>query len=389
MSDNQISNILSNLLIFMLGILGIFVIIFIVLKIKERNENKPAREQKNNEIKAKENEENQLNKKSINEFMEFDSIIDSMIYNKRLRKYVMVIESQGINYDLMSGIEKNGVEAGFLQFLNTLRAPIQIYVQTRTVNLSSSISIYKERINRIKDKLIKKQMEYQENLDKNSQNNEEQKKLEFEIIRLKNLYEYGLDIVNNTDKMSMNKNILRRHYYIIISYSQESVNGQYDEEEIRNIAFNELYTRAQAIINSLRVCSINSKVLDSIQLSELLYVAYNRDDSEIYNLNKMINSGYYELYSTAEDILKKRERELDKYIREEALKRANEAVLETVEKKEKEREIETREREKENLIQQMAQIILDENETLLGRDLKLEAEKNLTKKKGVKKQNEK
>ena len=42
------------------------------------------------------------------------------------------------------------VEQGFLQFLNTLRYPIQLYIQTRTVNLESSINTYKQRVNEIK-----------------------------------------------------------------------------------------------------------------------------------------------------------------------------------------------------------------------------------------------
>lgn len=50
---------------------------------------------------------------------------------------------------------KNGVEQGFIQFLNTLRYPIQIYVQTRTVNLEGSIISYKARVKEIQDRLLK------------------------------------------------------------------------------------------------------------------------------------------------------------------------------------------------------------------------------------------
>ena len=78
--------------------------------------------------------------------MEFDNIEDNMISTKNGGKYVMVVECQGINYDLMSELEKNAVEEGFVQFLNTLRHPIQIYTQTRTINLESSIQTYKSKI---------------------------------------------------------------------------------------------------------------------------------------------------------------------------------------------------------------------------------------------------
>ena len=81
-----------------------------------------------------------------NEELSPDTIEDNMIIRKNGSRYIMVVECQGINYDLMSGIEKNSVEQSFLQVLNTLRYPIQLYIQTRTVNLRNSINIYKQKV---------------------------------------------------------------------------------------------------------------------------------------------------------------------------------------------------------------------------------------------------
>ena len=58
----------------------------------------------------------------------------------------MVLECQGVNYDLMSSVEKVAVEEGFLQFLNSLRYPIQIYVQSRTVDLTKSLDGYRKKL---------------------------------------------------------------------------------------------------------------------------------------------------------------------------------------------------------------------------------------------------
>ena len=77
--------------------------------------------------------------KSIYKFMQFDKIEDNMIVQDNGQKYLMVIECEGVNYDLMSQVEKTAVESGFVQFLNTLRYPIQLYTQTRTVNIGDSI----------------------------------------------------------------------------------------------------------------------------------------------------------------------------------------------------------------------------------------------------------
>ncbi len=51
----------------------------------------------------------------------------------------------------MSSVEKNAVEEGFIQFLNTLRHPVQIYTQTRTINLENSIQTYRNKVQEIEE----------------------------------------------------------------------------------------------------------------------------------------------------------------------------------------------------------------------------------------------
>ena len=322
--------------------------------------------------------------------MDFDKIQDNMIVQKDGKRFLMVIECQGINYDLMSGLEKNSVEQGFLQFLNTLRYPIQIYVQTRTVNLSNSIHAYKDKVSEISKDLVNKQMEYNQKVRSGQYDARELQKEKYEIVRQKNLYEYGVDIVNNTERMSLNKNILSKHYYVIIPYySEELGTNDYDKEEISNIAFSELYTKAQTIINSLAVCGINSKVLNSMELTELLYVAYNRDESETFNLQRALNAGYEDLYSTAPDVLDKRMKELDLKVEEEAINKANEVVFDVIEENEKEKAVKRKEKELEDLIDQMAMAIIDENKKSVGLDVADKAIEKIAVERGKRKTKEK
>ena len=294
----------------------------------------------------------------------------------------MVIECQGVNYDLMSGLEKNSVEQGFLQFLNTLRYPIQLYIQTRTVNLGSSISRYKTRVNSIRNEYMRKQMEY------NSMTNSdggytarEINNARFELVKAQNLYEYGLDIVNNTEKMNLNKNILKKHYYVIISYvPEENTNVGYDEEEIKNMAFSDLYTKAQALISSLGVCDVAGKVLDSEELAELLYIAYNRDESETYQLDTALKAGVDELYSTAKNVLDKRMEEIDAEVKAKANIEANEAAVEAMMNQDKLRRAKQKEERMNQLIDEMAKDLLDENEQILGEDVVEDAKEIINKK---------
>ena len=374
MSNDEITGLLSIVLIVMVCILIALIIVYIILrhKTKPRDINKAT--MLSNNINSGKNDtakniSNSYNKQSIFSFMEFDKIEDNMIVRKNGNKFLMVIECQGINYDLMSGLEKNSVEQGFLQFLNTLRYPVQIYVQTRTVNLESGIIKYKERINEIKDRLLKKRMEFarQEAMGTSP---EEMNKVKLELTREQNLYEYGVDLVNNTERMSLNKNILRKHYYVIIDYTPEDINtNNYGKDEIRSMAFSELYTKAQSIISSLSVCGVNGKILDSKELAELLYIAYNRDEAEVYDLDKALNAGYDELYSTAQNVLEKRMKEIDAKIQEDANKIANEKLVEAIGDREEERKVKQKEEEMDDLIRQMAKLIIQENEEMVGKDL--------------------
>ena len=296
--------------------------------------------------------------------MEFEKIEDNMIIQKSKKKYLMAIECQGINYDLMSGVEKTSVEQGFLQFLNTLRHPIQIYIQTRTVNLVGSISTYKERLKHIQDNLIKADMDYRSKVNSDAFPAEELNKKRMELIKQRNLYEYGSDIIKNTEQMRFNKNILTKKYYIIIPYYPEELE-------------NKEYPEAQSIISSLYVCGIKGKVLDSVELIELLYVAYNRDDSDMYNLNSLLGAGFEELYSTAPDVLEKRSRELDKKIEEEAKKKANEKVLEAVDETEKQKEVRRKEENMNKLIDEMAKMFISDNERYIGEDIANKAKEKI------------
>lgn len=374
MDNNQIINFLTIILGIMISILVVLCVIFVILKLKSSNPKKKITDKKVAQKAKGNNVPQSYSKESIFKFMEFDKIDDNMIVQKDGKRFLMVIECQGINYDLMSGLEMNSVEQGFLQFLNTLRYPIQIYVQTRTVNLTSSLNTYKERIDNISKQFANKQAEYNQKARSGQYTPQQLDKERYELIRQRNLYEYGIDIVNNTEKMSLNKNILSKHYYVIIPYyPEESSNSNFDKEELSNIAFSELYTKAQAIISSLSVCGINSKVLNSTQLGELLYVAYNRDESEIFNLRRALNAGYEDLYSTAPDVLDKRIRELDIKIEEESLKKANEVILDVMEENEKQKRARREEEELDQLIDQMAMAIIEENKRNLGEEIATQA----------------
>ena len=383
MTDNQITQALMYLLFMMIFVLFVLIVVFVIVKMKD---NKRKKAEKSNDL-IKGNNSQQIssnvatkgyNKQSISKFMEFDKIEDNMIVQKNGNKYLMVIECQGVNYDLMSEMEQTAVEEGFLGFLNSLRYPIQIYVQTRTVNLENSISNYNRRINEVEANLRRKEAEYESNVQSGLFTRDELKAQFYELTKVRNLYEYGKDIIYNTQQMSLNKNVLNKQYYIITSYYPADLveNGNFDREELKNIAFSELYTRCQSIIGALSSSGVTGKILDSNSLVELLYMAYNRDEAEVFGLDKALAAGYDELYSTAPDVISKKIAALDKEIEQKAVSRAEEAVAKV--RTAREKKLDERIVKMDDIIDEMAKMIIKENEAYIGKEIAKDSIEEIT-----------
>lgn len=376
MNNNSITQMLTILLGVMIFILMILSVTFLVIKMKEnkketkkidlKNENKKTNKVKNKNVGM------EYNKQSIIDFMEFDKVEDNMIVQKNGKRYLMVVECQGVNYDLMSRVEKVAVEEGFQQFLNTLRHPIQIYIQTRTVNLENTIALYRDKVKEVDDRYRNMTYQYNKMKDTETYPQEELDKYYYELTKQRNLLEYGKDIIANTEKMSLNKNVLNKKYYIIIPYfSEEASDENYTIDEIRNMAFSELYGKSQAIIRTLSSCSVGGKILSSKELIDLLYVAYNRDESERFGIDKAMMAGYDELYSTSQDVFEKKIQALDKEIKDKAIDLANETIEKV--KSRPQQIAEDKQNKFEELVKKMAEIVISENKSYVGERIANEA----------------
>lgn len=366
----------NNILTIVLVIITtIMVLLFIVLafvyfnmKAKESKANKNKGVITDNKTQAKPGKVKQYTVDSIFNFMEFDKIEDNMIVQKNGAKYVMVIECQGINYDLMSEEEKVSVEEGFIQFLNTLTGPIQIYTQTRTINLENSLQKYREKVNEIEMAYNRQQIKYEQLSKSGNVPPEVLKREYYELVKQKNLTEYGKDIIYNTEKMSLNKNILNQKYYVALSYYTADLGqNNFDKAELRELAFSELYTKSQAIIRALSISGVVGRVMSSTDLVDLLYVAYNRDDAEIYGIDKALRARYDELYTTAPDYMDKKMKLLDDEIEKKAYEKANNKVIEV--QTEKQKKYKEKEENLEDIINDLAELIIEENATDIGREV--------------------
>lgn len=382
----------------LLGLIVFFIIALVIFLLYEKHKEKTK---EINKVKQGE-EEKIINRPKISysaepivNFMEFEKIEDNMIIQKN-DKFLMVVECQGINYDLMSEMEKASVEQGFTSFLNTLRYPIQIYIQTRTVNLEKSVENYKAKLDDIKKKYKKQQIEYENALNSTNRNQERIDRLKYEKVKQKNLMDYTEDIIRDIERQSLNQNILGRRYYIIVPcYKSEIAVGDFDKTEVKNMAFSELYTRARAVINSLFACQVTGKILTSDELTELLYVAYNRDEADLFWIDKIRQAGLNELYSTAPDVIDKKMKILDKQIEKESAELANIKINEA--RREKEILIMEKEKNKQEIVNKKAKELIKRNKKYVGEEIaqlaidkisNKQKENNITEESGGKVENE-
>ena len=382
-----------QILVIVLGVVGCLVVALAVAWFMMRAKEKRIEQERLNA----ENERTQVKKsqviytpESIIDFMDFEKIEDNMIIQKK-GKFLMVVECQGINYDLMSEAEQVSVEQGFITFLNTLRYPIQLYIQTRTINLERSIDGYKERLAEIDRKYLSVQDEYEKTLKAKESTVAEIERVKYELVKQKNLKEYTEDIIRDIERQSLNRSILNKRYYVIIPcYQSEIEAGDFDKSEVKNMAFSELYTRARAVINALFSCQVIGKVLNSEELTELLYIAYNRDESDLFWMEKIKQAGFDELYSTAPDVIDKKLKLLDKKIEDESVSLANKKIGEV--RREKEIKAMEIEKNQDKLVKEKAKEIIEKHKKYIGEEIenkaigKIEKDEKKTKKAEEKKE---
>jgi hypothetical protein len=192
-----------------------------------------------------------------------------------------VVMAKSINFDLMSPQEREAVEYSYQGFLNSLYFPIQITVRSQKVDLEP----YIEKLDKIRS--------------------------EHDNMLLALLME---DYIDYMDQLSQQTNIMDKKFYIVIPYfpvvdvqkaltdSKKLLSGlsalfsrkpdmqvTINEADLEN-AKNELRNRVQAVLGGLMQCGIQGLPLDTQELIELYYDAYNPDTAtrqELKNFNDL------------------------------------------------------------------------------------------------------
>lgn len=179
-----------------------------------------------------------------------------------------VVMCKSINFDLMSPQEREAVEYSYQGFLNSLYFPVQIFVRSQKIDLRP----YLEKLDKIRVQ--------QDNM----------------LLGL--LME---DYIAFLADISQQTNIMDKKFYVVIQYpdpdedirsainqSKGFFTGMADmfspknphvviDESLLETAKTELRNRVQAVMQGLQQCGVQSLPLDTQELIELYYDAYNPD----------------------------------------------------------------------------------------------------------------
>ena len=273
-----------------------------------------------------------IKREDVFKFMEFDRVLDGMIVQKNGSRFTKAIKCKGINYDLMSEVEQFAVEEGFITFLNTLKYPIQLYVQAQNIDLRQTIGVYEKNVEGLKNEYNDINSEYSKIASAFDVDEIELQRVSKERDSISNVYEYAADMIKNVEKMNRNKRMLQRNFYILVSYNTSEITSveKFNKSELIEMCSTELTTRCQSILGALASCSVSGSILDSNDLAQLLYNAYNRDDASLLNIKDSLDSGFYRLYTVSEDAFTKEQEKLEQYLDDRARLKALEAIKEAV-----------------------------------------------------------
>jgi hypothetical protein len=175
-----------------------------------------------------------------------------------------VVMLKSINFDLMSPQEREGVEYGYQGFLNSLYFPIQIFVRSQKVDIGP----YIQKLDKIR--------------------------AEHDNMLLALLME---DYIGYMSALAEQTNIMDKKFYLVIPFfptadaqkvvqaSKGFLEGVFGKKEQRVVineaeleaAKTELRDRTQAVLAGLLQCGVQGLPLDTNELIELYYDAYNPD----------------------------------------------------------------------------------------------------------------
>lgn len=161
-----------------------------------------------------------------------------------------IISSSSLNLSLKSEDEQMGIITAFQSFLNSLDFNIQIFIQSKKIDIRNYIKALKERESEVEEDLLK--------------------------IQIK---EYTDFIQKFTEEQS----IMTKNFYIIVPYDIPTLVG--NTKRMTDIDFirseNQLMQRVSVVISGLTALGLKLNLIDTEETISLFYKLFNPNELDI------------------------------------------------------------------------------------------------------------
>ncbi len=208
---------------------------------------------------------------STQQYIDIAEIHDSTVVMKD-NTLVVVLLASSINFALKSEEEQNAIIQGYMSFINSISFPVQILIQSRTLDISKYLEEMKSKEKEQTNELLK--------------------------IQIREYRKYVADLVEMGD-------IVSKRFYVVIPYNPqegEKKQGKVGKlfnsfKAVKTIGLKkeqflkykqEIDRRVNVVQGGLSSMMINSQLLDTQGLIELYYNTYN---PEVAKRQKMTDVG--------------------------------------------------------------------------------------------------
>jgi len=197
-------------------------------------------------------------KATTQKFIEILDIVDNVVLLTS-GNACSIIEIQATNFALLSQEEQNIKVLSYSSLLNSLAFPIQIFIRSKKIDISSYLGLLDEEVEKSQNQLLKNQ--------------------------IKSYRDFVQELVNVNV-------VLDKKFYIVISYSGLESGIGMNRNNFFLSAKSKLATKVESLHSMLRRMNLSAKTLNKEELVKLFHEIFNGDIEQINKITQNIKYSF-------------------------------------------------------------------------------------------------
>lgn len=203
--------------------------------------------------------------KTSQDFLLFKNIENNMIVLDPYR-YRALIKIEPINWALKTFDEQDIIQHQFMQVINGLRYPVDLYIARLRTNIKTNLEAIDEAA---------------------------------KSYGINEIEAFGEELREwTTQWVAVNSPLSHGFFFVVYYDDPKNVKG-HDEEFIKKQAMLELNVRCETLCSGLSRMGLNAIRLDDVALAQLIMFSFNRDFGSFYNLRTALQKGTFSLAVTS------------------------------------------------------------------------------------------